>query len=73
MNAAQAARLRFIDFLLDHYGTVNRAALEDYFGLSTPQVSLDIAEYQKAAPDNVFYDKSGRTYRRAPGFIRTFP
>jgi transcriptional antiterminator len=73
MNAALAARLRFIDFLLDHYGVINRAQLADYFGLSTQQVSLDIARYQEHAPGNIEYDLSAKTYRRAPGFRRVFP
>lgn len=73
MNNARLQRLRLIDLLLAHYGTFNRAAIEDFFGISTPQASLDVAEYLKAAPGNMAYDKSGRVYRREPGFLRAFP
>jgi hypothetical protein len=66
-------RLRFIDFLLDHYGTFNRSAIVDYFGLSVPQASLDIAAYMEAAPGNMAYDNSAKTYRRAEGFVRVWP
>ena len=34
MRYAIEQRLRLIDFLLHQYGSVNRSALEDYFGVS---------------------------------------
>jgi hypothetical protein len=73
MNAAQLVRLRMIDFLLDHYGHFNRPTLMDYFGLSQPQVSMDIKWYMIHAPENIEYDKSLRTYRKSANFTRTFP
>jgi hypothetical protein len=73
LSLAVVARLRFIDFLLDEYGTVNRRAIMNYFGLSTPQASLDIRAYMEAAPGNAEYDKSARTYRRTEGFRRVWP
>lgn len=73
VNHAAFQRLRFIDFLLDHYGTLNRRALEDYFGISTPQASLDVQAYLQAAPANAIYDRSRKTYCKAPAFVRQFP
>ncbi len=73
MNAARLARLRFIDMLLEHYGTFNRSVVEDFYGLSTVQVSLDIQQYCRIAPENMEYDKSARTYRRTPTFKRHLP
>jgi hypothetical protein len=70
MKYAIEQRLRFIDFLLSEYGTINRSALMDYFGISTPQASLDFAAYQKLATSNMLYDASARTYRRTPDFKR---
>lgn len=69
----QAYRLRFIDFLLAKYGTLNRATICEYFELSMPQASLDIRTYLELAPDNADYDKSARTYRRTEKFKRAFP
>lgn len=66
-------RLRFIDFLLDQYGTFNRSAIVDYFGLSVPQASMDIRAYIEVAPGNLEYDKSGKTYRRTADFRRVWP
>lgn len=65
-------RLKLIDVLLERYGHVNRRTLEDYFDLSTPQVSLDLQAYMEAAPGNMEYDKSARTYKRTASFQRKF-
>lgn len=73
MNHARQQRFRFIDFLLDHYGRLNRAALEDYFGISTQQVSLDINAYLDSAPTNAYYDMSEKAYIRGSEFKRVFP
>jgi hypothetical protein len=72
-NGALAARLRMIDVLLQHYGHFNRKALMDCFGLSQPQVSLDIARYAELAPGNAEYDASARRYRRSETFRRRWP
>ncbi|EQD64572.1 transcriptional regulator, partial [mine drainage metagenome] len=55
-------RLQFIDFRLRWEGRINRTDLTDHFGLSTPQVSLDIAKYIELAPTNLTYDRSSKTY-----------
>jgi hypothetical protein len=65
-------RLRFIDFLVHHYGQINRGALTDYYGISIPQASLDIGEYLKIAPQNLVYDKTEKTYRKTPEFKRVW-
>ena len=70
MRYAIEQRLRMIDFLLNQYGSVNRSALEDYFGISTPQASADIAEYLRLAPSNAAYDKGRKTYTRTSAFKR---
>jgi len=63
-------RLRFIDFLIDQYGHINRTALTDYFGISVPQASNDMAMYTKIAPDNVRYSNNEKTYKKNPEFKR---
>jgi hypothetical protein len=70
---ALVQRLRLIDFLLHHYGTLNRQALTDYFAISTPQASKDVQAYLRLAPANAEYDKSAKTYRRTPAFKRLWP
>lgn len=72
-NAAKLARLRFIDFLFDRFGMLNRADITDFFGISEPQASLDLRAYEEHAPGNMEFDKTDRCYRRSATYKRTFP
>lgn len=65
-------RLRFIDFLLAQYGTLNRSALTDYFGISVPQASYDIRTYQNMAPFNVTYSARDKCYVVTVRFQRLY-
>lgn len=58
----QERRLEFIEFRLRWEGQLNRKDLVDFFGISTPQASLDIARYTELAPNNLVYDRSARVY-----------
>lgn len=52
MNYAVMQRLRLIDFLLGHYGSLGREELMDYFGIGPAQATRDFAVYAKEAPGN---------------------
>lgn len=65
-------RLEFIDFRLYWDGHVNRGDLVGHFGVSVPQASSDLSRYQEAAPDNVVYDKSAKSYVSTPRFQPVF-
>jgi predicted DNA-binding transcriptional regulator YafY len=65
-------KLQFIEFRLFWEGHVNRADLMDTFGVSLNQASGDLNRYIALAPDNMVYDKSGKTYVRSPGFSPRF-
>ncbi|MFP2963269.1 transcriptional regulator [Myxococcus sp. 1LA] len=69
---SQERRLEFIDFRLRWDGRLNRGDLTDFFGISVPQASLDIARYGELAPGNLEYDRSSRVYLAAPGFRALF-
>ena len=73
LKYAVEQRLRLIDFLVAHYGSINRGALVDYFGISMPQASNDIGAYIERAPDNLSYDRKAKTYVRASSFVRVWP
>lgn len=73
LSYAVEQRLRLIDFLLFHYGTLNRSAIMDYFGISMPQAAHDIRVYLAIAPNNMSYDKSAKTYKRGQAFVRVWP
>jgi hypothetical protein len=51
----------------------NRQLLADYFGISIPQVSLDIAAYTNIASKNIRYDRSAKEFTRTPDFKRKWP
>ncbi len=65
-------RLEFIDFRLFWEGRVNRGDLIDHFGVSVPQASADLAQYQEAAKNNTVYDKTQKTYVAGPRFKPVF-
>jgi hypothetical protein len=64
----QDRRLEFIDFRLRWDGKLNRSDLTDFFGISVPQASLDIAKYTELAPGNLTYDRSARVYLAPSSF-----
>lgn len=65
-------RLEFIEFRLFWEGHVNRGDLMDAFSVSVNQASTDLNRYIGMAPDNMFYDKSARTYVRGAKFETRF-
>lgn len=64
----QDRRLAFIDFRLRWDGRINRSDLTDFFGISVPQASLDIARYIELAPQNLVYDRRSRVYLATSDF-----
>jgi len=69
----QDRRLAFIDFRLRWDGRINRSDLTDYFSISVPQASLDIARYIELAPQNLSYDRSSRVYLATKAFLPLSP
>lgn len=68
MTYAIEQRLRFIDFLLEHYGHVGRPQLVAFFGISIPCASADIARYNQDSPGNAVYDFSAKRWVRTEAF-----
>src|SRR5690606_12492036 len=66
-------RLAFIGFRLRWEGRLNRVDLKSFFQISTPQASLDIADYTTLAPENLSYDRSSRVYVAGEQFEPAFP
>ena len=65
-------RLEFIEFRLFWEGGVNRSNIIDTFGVSVPQASKDLAQYQELAPSNLEYDKRAKRYISMPSFQPRF-
>lgn len=55
-------RQEFIAATLRQFGQIRRADLVRQFDISTPQASMDIAEFLSADPPNVRYDVSAKVY-----------
>lgn len=70
-------RLEFIEFRLFWEGGVNRGDITDFFGVSVPQASKDLAQYRELAPTNIHYDASEKRYLASvkfkPRFLRPDP
>lgn len=65
-------RLEFIEFRLFWEGSINRADIVEFFGVSIPQASKDLTLYQERAPGNMEYDKRGKRYVAAKKFVLRF-
>ena len=61
-------RLEEIEHRLYWAGRLSRADLIKKFGISPQQASADIAQYQKLAPDNVAFNRSGKYYEPINAF-----
>ncbi len=61
-------RMEFIEFRLFFEGRLNRMDLMTVFGVSVNQASTDLSQYLKAAPGNMRYNRSARSYLRKPTF-----
>lgn len=64
----QERRLDFIEFRLLWEGRINRSDLTDFFGVSMPQASADLANYIQLAPQNLAYDGSEKVYKATADF-----
>ena len=57
-----APRLEFIEWRLFWEGRLNRSDLEDQFGISTPQASVDLRHYRELADTNIEYDATQKRF-----------
>ena len=55
-------RLEFIEWRLFWEGRLNRKDLEDRFGISTPQASVDLRHYRELAAANIEYDATQKRF-----------
>jgi len=72
MRWSTESRLEFIEFRLYWEGGVNRADITSKFGVSVPQASKDLSQYQALAPENLRYDSSEKRYVCADQFRPQF-
>jgi hypothetical protein len=72
MNYAVEQRLRLIDFLLHHYGSVSRGELVDFFGIGEATATRDFALYADMAPGNALLNKSKKRWVKSSTFKRVY-
>jgi predicted DNA-binding transcriptional regulator YafY len=72
-----AQRFEFMEWRAYWVGRVNRKDLEDEFQISTPQASVDFRNYLEAAPGNIEYSATEKTYvvtnNFRPKFLKLSP
>jgi hypothetical protein len=67
-----AQRFEFLEWRAYWVGRVNRKDLEEEFQISTPQASVDLRNYQEAAPGNIEYNATEKTYVATDNFRPVF-
>lgn len=73
MNYAVIQRLRLVDFLLGHYGSVSRAEIMDFFGIGPATATRDLAYYRDKHPANLVSNTVSKRYVKADTFERAYP
>ena len=58
----KAHRMEWIAETIRVFGFINRQHIQRKFGLSTPQASIDLKDFQKLNPKLVVYDISSKRY-----------
>ncbi|MCZ8182412.1 MAG: WYL domain-containing protein [Beijerinckiaceae bacterium] len=70
----QSRRFEFIEWKLFWEGALNRSDVEETFGISTPQASVDLRHYREIAGNNIEYDATTKAFRPSaaikPSFLK---
>lgn len=72
MIYAVEQRLRMIDFLLLHYGSVSRAELVDFFGIGEATATRDFSLYIDKAPGNAIMNNVSKRWVKSDTFKRLY-
>jgi hypothetical protein len=65
MNWFAKTRQEWIAETIRVFGFINRQHLMRKFGISMPQASADLQEFQRSSPGAVVYDRKGKRYVRS--------
>ena len=69
MRWFEERRIEWIAETLRVFGYINREHIEKKFGISTPQASHDLQEFQRRFPDRMTYNKCAKRYERIENWI----
>ena len=67
MNWFARHRQEWIAETIRVFGFINREHLIRKFGISMPQASMDLREFQRLNPGRIAYDKSLKCYTKGGG------
>jgi hypothetical protein len=62
MKWAARQRMEFIKNTLTCRGVINRSDIIKEFGISVPQASIDLKNYQELYPDSIRYNIKAKRY-----------
>jgi DeoR/GlpR family transcriptional regulator of sugar metabolism len=65
MNWFAEQRQQWIAEIVGVFGFINREHIVRKFGVSVPQASMDLREFQRQHPNVIRYDKSTKRYEAA--------
>lgn len=68
LTQPQKERLRFIDFRLYFFASLNRNDLTNRFGIKEAAATRDIAAYRGLRPNNALYDANLKSYKKTNSF-----
>ena len=69
---AQSERLAYIDFCLNYFGSITRAALMERFGTGLAAATRDFAAYKEFGSGNLVLRPQNKVYERTPEFKPLF-
>jgi len=72
MRYAVEQRLRLIDFLLLHYGSVGPDQLLDYYGIAPATATRDFSLYRQQFPGNAVFDTHSKLWIKGVNFKRGY-
>lgn len=73
LTYAMEQRMRFIDFLLFHYGKLTRKHIIDFFGVTSATATRDFALFDELYPGQARLCNTTKHWGRTPQYKRIFP
>ena len=73
LTYAMEQRMRFIDYLLFHYGNLTRKHIIDFFGVTSATATRDFALFNELYPGQLRLNSITKHYVPTPKYTRIFP
>lgn len=73
LTYAMEQRMRFIDYVLFHFGHITRRHLIDFFGVTSATATRDFALFIELYPGMIRLNHTTKLYVPTPQYRRIFP